>query len=184
MLTALQSISLPYGRGNVLHGIKESLIIDGTYNGGFEPIIAGVRMASHLAELEDRVVIAIVGDMRELGGEEATRHQELWNTLRHIRNVRYMFIGDISERNILPLVTSEEQQHVSFYRDARKAGEAALQYIQRSEKKVLVFAKGSQNTLYLEEAIKKIILPEEVTKLVRQDDFYRQKKQAFWNILN
>jgi UDP-N-acetylmuramyl pentapeptide synthase len=50
----------------VLRGISDALIIDGTYNGGFEPIIAGVQMAHRLAEANDRTLIAIIGDMREL----------------------------------------------------------------------------------------------------------------------
>lgn len=57
---------MPYGRGNILQGIHDSLIIDGTYNGGFEPILAGVKLASRLAEQSGRKMIALLGDMREL----------------------------------------------------------------------------------------------------------------------
>lgn len=141
-------------------------------------------MASHLAQLDDRSVIAIIGDMRELGTEEYTRHEELWHTLRNIPSIRYIFVGALCESIILPLVTTSEKQFVSFYRDARQAGDEAYAFIQQSTKKVLIFAKGSQNTLYLEEALKKVILPEEEVQLVRQDDFYMQKKQMFWNTLN
>jgi len=66
ILEAIATIHLPEGRGNILHGINESLIIDGTYNGGFEPIVAGVQMAQRLAQAEDKKLIAILGDMREL----------------------------------------------------------------------------------------------------------------------
>jgi UDP-N-acetylmuramoyl-tripeptide--D-alanyl-D-alanine ligase len=50
ILEAIATIQLPEGRGNVLQGINNSLIIDGTYNGGFEPIVAGVQMAYRLAQ--------------------------------------------------------------------------------------------------------------------------------------
>ncbi len=50
ILEAVSTIQLPAGRGNVLRGINNSLIIDGTYNGGFEPIVAGVQMAYRLAQ--------------------------------------------------------------------------------------------------------------------------------------
>ncbi len=141
-------------------------------------------MASHLAQLEDRSVLAIIGDMRELGTEEDARHKELWETLRNIPSVRYIFVGALCEKIILPLMTLSEKQFASFFRDSRKAGDEAYSLIQQSEKGILVFAKGSQNTLYLEEALKKIILPEEINQLVRQDDFYMQKKQMFWNTLD
>lgn len=49
ILKAVQEIHLPEGRGNVLRGISNSLVIDGTYNGGFEPIVAGVQMVHRLA---------------------------------------------------------------------------------------------------------------------------------------
>jgi hypothetical protein len=77
----------------------------------------------------------------------------------------------------------EEWKRVSFFLDARAAGEHARESILSSDKKTLVFAKGSQNTIYLEEAIKEIILPEELTKIVRQDVMYMEKKQAFWKTL-
>jgi UDP-N-acetylmuramoyl-tripeptide--D-alanyl-D-alanine ligase len=66
ILKAVQEIHLPEGRGNVLRGISDSLVIDGTYNGGFEPIVAGVQMAHRLAQAEDKKLIALIGDMREL----------------------------------------------------------------------------------------------------------------------
>lgn len=66
ILQAIESIHLPEGRGNVLRGISDLLIIDGTYNGGFDPIVAGVQMAHRLAQAEDKKLIALLGDMREL----------------------------------------------------------------------------------------------------------------------
>jgi len=92
ILSAIETIHLPEGRGNMLHGINESIIIDGTYNGGFEPIIAGVEMAHHLAQAEDKKLIALLGDMRELWAEETVRHQKLWEILRQFNTVQYIFV--------------------------------------------------------------------------------------------
>ncbi|MFA6080591.1 MAG: Mur ligase family protein [Candidatus Gracilibacteria bacterium] len=184
ILKALTTIDLPYGRGNVLRGISDALIIDGTYNGGFEPIIAGVQMAHRLAEANDRTLIAIIGDMRELGSSEKERHEELWNELKKIEHVSYIFVGDICHTVIRPLIPYEHIQREVFFLDSREAGKCAQGIISQSPKKSLVFAKGSQNTLYLEEALKYIILPEERRKLVRQDAMYMNKKNTFWKRLN
>lgn len=81
------------------------------------------------------------------------------------------------------MLSVEEGKHVSFFLDARAAGKCARESILGSDKKSLIFAKGSQNTIYLEEALKEIILPEEITKIVRQDVMYMEKKQAFWKTL-
>lgn len=85
---------------------------------------------------------------------------------------------------ILPMLVPEEKERISFFLDAREAGKFAHKIIMRSEKKCIVFAKGSQNTLYLEEALKEIILPKELGKIVRQDAMYRKKKQDFWRTLS
>lgn|GEM_PF-986881 len=179
----LLEIHLPDGRGNVLRGISESLIIDGTYNGGFDPIVAGVHMAQRLAQKDDKKLIAILGDMRELGSEETARHRELWNTLRQCVDVQYIFVGKVSQTVIAPMLSQAEGKHVSFFLDAREAGKYAHHSLLSSDKKSLVFAKGSQNTIYLEEAIREIVLPEELIKLVRQDTMYMEKKQAFWKTI-
>jgi hypothetical protein len=59
------------------------------------------------------------------------------------------------------MLTREEQAYTSFFVDAREAGKYIQESILNADKKILVFAKGSQNTIYLEEAIKYIILPQE-----------------------
>jgi UDP-N-acetylmuramoyl-tripeptide--D-alanyl-D-alanine ligase len=184
ILQALESIHLPEGRGNVLRGISDSLVIDGTYNGGFEPIIAGVQMAYRLAQAEDRKLITLIWDMRELWTEETARHQELWNTLRTLENIEYIFVGKVCQTVISPMLSVEEGKRVAFFLDARAAGERARERIFACDKKVLVFAKWSQNTIYLEEAVKEIILSEEMNKIVRQDAMYLEKKQAFWKTLS
>jgi hypothetical protein len=85
---------------------------------------------------------------------------------------------------IRPLIPYEHIQREVFFLDSREAGKCAQGIISQSPKKSLVFAKGSQNTLYLEEALKYIILPEERRKLVRQDAMYMNKKNTFWKRLN
>ena len=82
------------------------------------------------------------------------------------------------------MCSSEEIGRTFFFVDSREAGKHAHEIIVHSEKECVVFAKGSQNTLYLEEALKEIILPKEEEKIVRQDALYRKKKQDFWRTLS
>jgi len=184
ILKAISTIELPNGRWNILRWISNSLIIDGTYNGGFDPIVAGVQMAHRLAQKNDRILIAIIGDMRELWSSTWARHQELWTELKKFENVYYLFVWEICHAVIRPQLIYEHTQREVFFLDARKAGECARDIIEKSTKKSLIFAKGSQNTIYLEEALKYIIDPEERSKLVRQDTTYMNKKNAFWRRIN
>jgi UDP-N-acetylmuramyl pentapeptide synthase len=52
VVSFLRHIHLPHARGNTLKGLHDSLVIDGTYNGGFDPIVAGVEMLARLAQTE------------------------------------------------------------------------------------------------------------------------------------
>jgi UDP-N-acetylmuramoyl-tripeptide--D-alanyl-D-alanine ligase len=180
IISYLRHIHLPHARGNVLKWINESLIIDGTYNGWFEPIVAGVEMLVRLAQKDGRKTIALIGDMRELGALESLRHEELWQDLKKLPVDYYIFVGAVCMEIIQPMVNEEWRERTFFTLDSRVAGEYIKSIIMNDADKYLLFAKGSQNTIYLEEALKYFIFPEEYLKLVRQDALYTHKKQHFY----
>jgi len=181
IISYLRHIHLPYARGNILRWINESLVIDGTYNGWFEPIVSGVEMLVRLAQKESRKTIALIGDMRELGALETLRHEELWFALKKLPVDYYIFVGAVCMEIIQPLITDEWRERTFFTLDSRVAGEYIKNIITDDTHKYLLFAKGSQNTIYLEEALKYFIFPEEYLKLVRQDTLYTHKKNHFYS---
>ena len=182
-ISFLRHIHLPHARGNVLKWLHESLVIDGTYNGGFDPIVAGVEMLCRLAQTEWRKTIALLGDMRELGALERERHEELWGKLRTFPIDHYIFVGAVSSEVIQPLIDEKWKEKTFFTLDSRVAGEYIRTLLANDPEKYLLFAKGSQNTIYLEEALKCFIFPEEYLKLVRQEDLYVRKKWDFYKML-
>lgn len=179
----IMTSDMPYGRGNILHGIQSSIVIDGTYNGGFEPIVSGVKMLVHLWTFEKRKTIALIGDMRELWNLETERHVELWKNLLEISVDYYVFVWKVCSSIIRPLVPASWQEKIFFTLDSREAGEYIREVLLKNSEPYLIFAKGSQNTIFLEEALKKIILPEECAKLVRQDEVYLEKKKQHFSKL-
>lgn len=182
-ISFLRHIHLPHARGNLLRWLHDSLIIDGTYNGGFDPIIAGVEMLARLAKTEWRKTIALLGDMRELGALERERHEELWEKLRTFDIDHYIFVGAVSCEVIQPLIDENWREKTFFTLDSRVAGEYIRALLAADPDKYLLFAKWSQNTIYLEEALKYFIFPEEYLKLVRQEDLYVKKKGDFYKML-
>lgn len=115
--------------------------------------------------------------MRELGALERERHEELWEKLSTFPIDHYIFVGAVSHEVIRPLVDKHWKQKTFFTLDSRAAGEYISALIASdADNKYLLFAKGSQNTIYLEEALKYFIFPEEYLKLVRQEDLYIKKK--------
>ncbi len=183
IVSFLRHIHLPHARGNTLKWLHDSLVIDGTYNGGFDPIVAGVEMLVRLAQTEWRKTIALLGDMRELGAMERIRHEELWDKLKTQPIDYYIFVGAVCMEVIQPRVGKEWQDKTLFTLDSRVAGEYIRSLIAADPNKYLLFAKGSQNTIYLEEALKYFIFPEEYLKLVRQEDLYVRKKNDFYQML-
>jgi UDP-N-acetylmuramoyl-tripeptide--D-alanyl-D-alanine ligase len=52
------------GRGSILKGVHESVIIDGSYNGGFNSISGGIEYLDGLSAEYNKMLF--LGDMREL----------------------------------------------------------------------------------------------------------------------
>lgn len=181
VISYLRHIHLPHARWNVLKWINESLVIDGTYNGWFEPIVAGVEMLTRLASQDGRKTIALIGDMRELGALEALRHQELWEKLKTLHVDYYIFVGAVCMEIIQPMVSESWREKTFFTLDSRVAGSYIQSLLTADPDKYLLFAKWSQNTIYLEEALKYFIFPEEYLKLTRQDELYTHKKKHFYS---
>lgn len=68
----LEKISLPLGRLNIIEGIKNSIIIDDTYNASPVSTVAALGV---LKELRSSRKIAVLGDMLELGEETENGHR-------------------------------------------------------------------------------------------------------------
>ena len=169
-----EKVDLPCGRGNTLVGRKGRIVIDGTYNGGFASITAGLSMLADLGRQLGRPTIAIIWDMRELGDLEESYHQELAHLSKTLDLDNFIFVWPMCSTYIQPLFPD-----ANYTLDAREAWEIVLKGV----KNALIFAKWSQNTIFLEEALKQIILPEDSPKLVRQSEDWMWKKEAFYDSL-
>lgn len=81
---ALENIELPHGRMNLLHGIKNSFIIDDTYNASPLSMHAALDTLRDFAKASEELGhkgrrIAVLGDMRELGKYEIEAHRSVGN---------------------------------------------------------------------------------------------------------
>ena len=64
---------------------------------------------------------------------------------------------------------------------ARKAGQAVKEYLSSTDKKYIILVKGSQNTIFSEEAVKEILAhSDDMKQLVRQDQSWIKKKKKFF----
>ncbi len=166
------------GRMQILRGIKNSLIIDDTYNSS--PIAAAAALQT-LYSMQERQHIAILGSMNELGAESAKEHAALGNLCDNSLLEWVVTIGKDAEQYLAPAAINRGCQVRSFSSPYEAGG--FVRSILESNTVILV--KGSQTGIYAEEAIKLLLADAaDETKLVRQTPEWQQKKEAYFDKFN
>ncbi len=132
---------LPPGRSSILKGINSSTIIDSSYNSS---PLATFEMLSFLASYSSPK-IAVLGDMRELGGASELSHQNLYkNTLNSADII--ISVGPLTSR----FFGSKAKKFMYWWQ--------AADYLKNSlPQNSTILVKGSQNTIFLEELVKELI---------------------------
>lgn len=170
----LGAITPVSGRLRRLRGINGSLIIDDTYNSSPEAVKAGLTM---LYGLEAPQRIVLLGNMNELGQMSASAHKEIGELCDPAKLALVVTIGPDANAHLAPAAENKGCM-VKRFDDPYAAGE----YLQsKIEQNAVIFAKGSQNGVFAEEAVKKLLAdPEDAAKLVRQSDYWMKRKaQSF-----
>ncbi len=170
ILEGLAAILPVSGRLRRLRGINNSTIIDDTYNSSPEAVKAGLRM---LAAIDAPQRIAILGNMNELGTMSVAAHKEIGELCDPSVLQLVITIGPDANAHLAPAAQAKGCT-VKTFDTPYDAGE----YLQsKIEPEAVIFAKGSQNKVFAEEAIKKLLAdPEDAAKLVRQSDYWLSRK--------
>lgn len=162
------------GRMHVLKGVKHTTLIDDTYNASPSSVEAALQT---LYKIDTPQRIALLGDMNELGAVSASEHQIVGQLCDSSLLDWVITVGPESEKYTAPAARAKGCQVKSFM-SALDAGAFLHSVINEG---AVVLAKGSQNGIFLEEALK-IVLHEthEDHELVRQDEVWREQKEKFF----
>lgn len=169
---------LPPGRGTILSGKNESIIIDSSYNASSASVLSFLGSLSELKKETKRPTVFLFGDMLELGEYAPMEHnlvsKELVGVVDHL-----ILVGPTLQHLVLPYAEKKKAQFktVSWFPTAKEAGTYLASMIPKS---AIVFVKGSQT---LEEAIKLVLVnAEDKSRLCRQDAFWEasKKKRDQW----
>lgn len=178
MTTAFErNYSLPKGRSTLLRGIKNSVIIDSSYNASPSAVSAFLDLIADLKKQTDRPTVMLFGDMRELGDEAKEAHEKLAKKIPQAMERVYL-VGPLAKEYLLPYLKHHEQiKEAKWFPTSIEAGK----YLRENfPKDGLLLVKGSQNTIFLEEAIKYILYDKTDRRyLCRQDKFWIQQKTAY-----
>jgi len=156
--------TLPPSRSSILDGIKNTTIIDSSYNSS--PIACN-ELLKFLTTFKTKK-IAILGDMRELGDSSQKEHQKIYDLavksadlIISVGPETKKYFGNKSHK------FTYWWQAAKFLKDEIKGGETIL-------------VKGSQNTIFLEELVKSILKnPKDSKKLCRQSPYWLKVKNKF-----
>lgn len=170
----LEQITPVAGRMQVLEGIKDSTLIDDTYNAS--PLAVKAALDT-LYGVDAPQRIAILGTMNELGDFAPSEHQAVGAYCDPTKLDLVVTIGGPAEDHLKPAAEAKGCKVKSFA-SPYDAGRFVKDQLQEGG---VVLAKGSQNGVFAEEALKSLLkYPEDQQKLVRQSVYWlKRKNQQF-----
>lgn len=159
------------GRMQVLHGIKDSTIIDDTYNSS--PVAAKAAL-DVLQSGKAPQRIAILGSMNELGAYSPQAHREVGEYCDPTKLDWVIALGPDAKEYLAP-VAEKRGCRVKAFLDPYKAGRFVKEQLKEG---AVVLVKGSQNKVFAEEAIKILLADkQDETNLVRQSVYWMAVKR-------
>jgi len=163
IIESLKKYELPKGRGRLMTGVKDSLIIDSSYNSSLGPTVDSLRLLGQIAGKRRKV--AVLGDMRELGGLAGQEHKKLSSIA--IKEVDLVItVGSLTREYF--------DKKVKNFSNAIEAGRWLLKMIKKDD---LILIKGSQNTIFLEETVKVLLKnKKDANQLCRQSEYWMRIK--------
>jgi UDP-N-acetylmuramoyl-tripeptide--D-alanyl-D-alanine ligase len=167
---ALEQVEPVAGRMQQLKGANDSLIIDDTYNASPIAVKAALDV---LYSMKAKKRIALLGSMNELGTISTKEHQKVGAYCDPKKLDLVVTIGSIAKAHLAPAAKKAGCQVVSYLSPV----DAGIYVRDLVEEGTVILAKGSQNGVFSEEAVKKLLSdPSDSHKLVRQSKYWLNAK--------
>ncbi|HET7320605.1 MAG TPA: UDP-N-acetylmuramoyl-tripeptide--D-alanyl-D-alanine ligase [Candidatus Saccharimonadales bacterium] len=158
------------GRMQILGGVNGASLIDDTYNASPVAVKAALDV---LYSLDAPQRVAILGSMNEMGEGSQEMHRDVGEYCDPGKLDLVVTIGGQANEFLAP-AASEKGCRVEQFLNPYEAGE----YVKgQLEEGAIVLAKGSQNGVFAEEALKQLLAnPDDAAKLVRQSPAWLRVK--------
>lgn len=165
-IEVLRAFRTPRGRMRLFDGVKGSHIIDSSYNASPDTMREALMLLHRAAGKSHK--IAVLGDMRELGSQSKLAHKNLADWVRKHADECLLF-GPLTAEHTFPVLKSAHfpVRHFTRMRELSHYLESRI----RPNSWIVV--KGSQNTIFLERAVERVLAREEdVQKLARRGAYW------------
>ena len=169
---ALTNFSLPSGRMTLIAGMRNSFIIDDTYNSS--PVSAAAALEI-MREIKASRKIAIMGDMLELGKDTEEGHRTVAKKFLEMKGDMFFAVG-----RRMRFAAEELEKHnfnsknIFIFPDPLSAGKKLKEIVQDGD---LILIKGSQG-MRMEKVVEEVMASSESASflLTRQDEAWKKKE--------
>lgn len=159
---------------------KGNIFIDSTYNAAPQSMKLMIENTFMLRnELFPNYKVGFcLGDMRELWEKTEEEHVELVPLISKADFV--VTVGEETKKYIFKeMIKQEFKNPLENFKYSKHAGEYIKNNLLPKKDKWIVLFKGSQNTIFMEEAIKVLLSEKDKKKLVRQSDEWKIQKKWY-----
>lgn len=164
----------PPGRMSVFAGIRDTTILDSSYNASPESMASALELLDAIAPKRK---VAVLGDMRELGKISQREHERIARLAAGVADC-IITVGPMMKRWAGPVLRKKGFSGRSRT-SVLNAYEAAAIIPQLLHQKDTVLVKGSQNTIFLEIVVEALLKhTEDAKKLCRREPFWQRKRQS------
>jgi len=161
--------SLAPGRCSIFNGIKNTTIIDSTYNATPDGVRSILEMFDKFPEKNKWLVL---GDMIELGHEEKIEHEKIGKIISEMKLEKIILVGPRVSKYIPPILP------ISLTSQIFIMPKPALDYILKNIKgeETMLF-KGAR---FLEGIIEQLLINKnDINKLVRREKAWQNRRKAW-----
>jgi UDP-N-acetylmuramoyl-tripeptide--D-alanyl-D-alanine ligase len=165
---------LPPGRSSVFRGIKNTTLIDSSYNNDLSALKAILVM---FAEMKVKQKWAVIGDILEQGSIEKQEHEEIAKILLAMDLDKIILIGPRVLKYTYPLLRNKvAETQVAIFETPKEVLTYLQTHLQGGE--VILF-KGAR---FLEGVIEHLLIDkEDIEKLPRREKVWKKRREV-WNL--
>jgi UDP-N-acetylmuramoyl-tripeptide--D-alanyl-D-alanine ligase len=134
---AMKDYQTPLGRTKFILGVKDSWILDDTYNACPDSILAALDL---IKETHAKRRIAILGDMKELGGFSEQAHRSIGEAMAEIVDI-FIAVGKEMMLAKDAVIKKNPKIEVFWFENSEKAKKNIKKMLQKGD---LILVKGSR----------------------------------------
>lgn len=163
----MQTIIMPPGRMRLLAGIKDTLLIDDSYNASLAPMRSALETLAQCPVKAGGEKYAVLGDMLELGASTADSHREIGLRVAEAGTNFFITVGEAMKSAAQAAREGGLNEHqIASFNNSQEAGRFLQEKLKFND---IVLIKGSR-AMRMEKVVKEVMAePERAEELIVEE---------------